>query len=151
MTEKTDTAILVSMERLVWRQTSVSKWRGSAFFPVGRPCLERLAKRCKCFRTAWSGICYVHRASRSSHPRAGWGHASYTRGVPAGGGATMPLLLLLQFCFCCIFLVRARGRRHCSRQLAVCFAREHTAQTTNDAQCKKTKTTKTFLYKVTKT
>ena len=52
--------------------------------PVAGPCLETLAKQRKCFRTVWYGIClgsYVHRASRSSHPRAGWGHASYTTGV----------------------------------------------------------------------
>ena len=45
----------------------------------------------------WGGICFAPWLSRSSHPRAGWGHASQTTGVRGvtGHNAPSPLAVLI--------------------------------------------------------
>ena len=79
LAEKADTAILIRMERLGVRRAFPKKRLGVLM--VSGPCLERLAKQSKCFRkVGWFAVPIVW-VSRSSHPRAGWGHASNTTDV----------------------------------------------------------------------
>ena len=104
--EKADTTILVKMERLGWTLRAFPK--REAWCPLrSGPCLERLAKQRKSFRT-WGGICFVHRAKPKLPPPCRVG----TRFVYHRYSTTMPLFLLL---LCVLFVkLRTRGEKKAS-------------------------------------
>ena len=94
---KADTAILIRMERLGC-ETSVSKRRGLASWLCRDLAWKDLLNNAS---LSERGVVFAMSTgiSRSSHPRAGWGHASYTTGVPPRSRTTMPLILLHLFYF----------------------------------------------------